>query len=63
MLALICVENTHNRHGGTIINPNQLKDINEISNQNKVKLYMDGARIFNASTALNVDPRELTKYV
>jgi threonine aldolase len=60
---LICVENTHNRHGGTIINPSQLKDINEISNQNKVKLYMDGARIFNASTALNVDPRELAKYV
>jgi threonine aldolase len=61
--SLVCVENTHNRHGGTIITPNQLKEINEISNQNNVKLYMDGARIFNASTALNVDPRELTKHV
>jgi threonine aldolase len=61
--SLVCVENTHNRHGGTIITPNQLKEINEISNQNNVKLYMDGARIFNASTALNVDPKELTKYV
>ncbi len=24
---------------------------------------MDGARIFNASTALNIDPREFTKHV
>ena len=61
--ALVCIENTHNRHGGTIITPNQLKEINEISKQNNLKLYLDGARIFNASTALNVDPRELTKYV
>ena len=61
--SLICVENTHNRHGGTVITPNQLKEINEIAKQNNLKLYMDGARIFNASTALNVDPRELTKYV
>jgi threonine aldolase len=61
--ALICVENTHNRHGGTIITPNQLKEISEISKHNNLKLYMDGARIFNASTALNIDPREFTKHV
>jgi len=61
--SLVCVENTHNRHGGTIVSPDQLKEIKEISMQNNVKLYMDGARIFNASTALNVDPREFTKNV
>jgi threonine aldolase len=61
--SLVCVENTHNRHGGTIIAPNQLKEIKEITNQNNVKLYMDGARIFNASTALNIHPQELAKYV
>jgi threonine aldolase len=61
--SLVCVENTHNRHGGTIVTPDQLKEIKEISMQNKIKLYMDGARIFNASVALNVDPREFTEHV
>lgn len=62
-LGLICVENTHNRHGGTIITPSSLKEISEISKENNIRLYMDGARIFNASVALGIDPRELTRHV
>ena len=62
-VSLVCIENTHNRHGGTIITPNQLKNISEVTKENKIKLYMDGARIFNASIALQIDPKEFTKYV
>ncbi len=60
---LICIENTHNRHGGTIIKPDQIRAISEVSNKYGLKLYMDGARIFNAAVALNVDVKEFTKHV
>jgi threonine aldolase len=62
-LSLVCVENTHNRHGGTIITPSQLKAISEVTKRHSIKLYMDGARIFNAAIALGVDVKEFTKHV
>jgi len=60
--SLICLENTHNRHGGTIITPKQIKPISKIAKSNKLKLYMDGARIFNAAVALGIDVKKLTQY-
>lgn len=61
--SLICVENTHNRHGGTVITADQLGQISSIAKQNNLKLYMDGARIFNAAIALKTSPDKLTKHV
>lgn len=60
---LICIENTHNRFGGTTITPNQIKAINEIAKAHSLKLYMDGARIFNAAVAMKVDVKEFTRHV
>ena len=62
-LSLVCIENTHNRHGGTILTPKQLEAISEVTKKHSVRLYMDGARIFNASVALGVDPKEFAKHV
>jgi threonine aldolase len=61
--ALICIENTHNRHGGTIIKPYQIKAIGEVADKHGLKLYMDGARIFNAAIALKTDVKELARDV
>jgi threonine aldolase len=61
--SLLCIENTHNRHGGTIITPNQIKAISLVAHKNNLKFYLDGARIFNAAVALNVNVKEFTKYV
>jgi threonine aldolase len=61
--ALICIENTHNRHGGTIIKPYQIEAIREVAHKHGLNLYMDGARIFNAAVALKVDVKEFTKHV
>lgn len=61
--ALICIENTHNRHGGTIITPTQIKALNEVAQQHNLKFYMDGARIFNAAVALKIDVKNFTKCV
>jgi threonine aldolase len=61
--ALVCVENTHNRHGGTVVTPEQIRGISEVALRQGLKLYLDGARIFNAAVALNVDVKEFTRYV
>ncbi len=61
--ALVCVENTHNRHGGTIVTLEQLRDIREVTDKHSMKLYMDGARIFNAAIASRIPVTEFTKYV
>ena len=61
--ALVCIENTHNNAGGTVIRPEQIKEIQEVTHAHNIKLYLDGARIFNAAVALGVDVREFTRYV
>lgn len=60
---LVCIENTHNNYGGTVIRPEQIKAIHEVTEAYGLKLYMDGARIFNAAVALGVDVCEFTKHV
>jgi threonine aldolase len=61
--SLICIENTHNRHGGTIITPTQMKEISDVAHQHNLRFYMDGARIFNAAVALKINVKKITKYV
>jgi len=60
---LICIENTHNRAGGTIVKPSQIEAISKVAREHGLRLYMDGARIFNAAVALKVDVREFTRHV
>ncbi len=60
---LVCIENTHNRHGGTVITSRQIEAISEVVKTNDLHLYMDGARIFNAAIALHTDVKTLTKHV
>jgi threonine aldolase len=61
--SLICLENTHNRHGGTVITPDQIKGVKEVAEEHGLQLYLDGARIFNAAAALRVDVKKFTEYV
>jgi len=61
--SLICVENTHNRYGGTIVTPDQMRAISEVAKRHSLNFYMDGARIFNAAVALKVNVKEFTRHV
>lgn len=61
--SLICLENTHNRHGGSITPPEVHAQYREIADRHGVKIHLDGARVFNASAALGIDVREITKHV
>ncbi len=60
---LICLENTHNRAGGTIIPLKVTEQICQLAHQRNITVYLDGARIFNAAIALNIEPALLAKNV
>ncbi|MEG9435876.1 low-specificity L-threonine aldolase [Edaphobacter sp. HDX4] len=57
---LICIENTHNMAGGTVTSLEVLEEIWSGARQAGLPLHLDGARIFNAATALGVDVAALT---
>jgi threonine aldolase len=59
---LICVENTHNRAGGTVQNEEDLAAVRELADKHKLPVHMDGARIFNAAVKLGVPVASLTAY-
>jgi len=61
--SLICVENTHNRAGGTIWSPSQISAVSDLAKSRGLRVHMDGARIFNAAVALGLDVREFTQHV
>jgi threonine aldolase len=61
--SLICIENTHNRAGGTVWSPPQIKALYDFAKTRGLNVHMDGARIFNAAVAQNVDVREFTRHV
>ncbi len=52
--ALICLENTHNRAGGTIYPFEEMKKMREMAKEHGIKMHLDGARIFNASVETSV---------
>jgi len=57
---LICLENTQNACGGIPLTAEYTRQVGELARQNNLSLHIDGARIFNAATAQNVDVKELT---
>src|SRR5213594_1647338 len=60
--SLLCLENTHNWLSGAVLTPEETKAAADLAHANAMRVHLDGARIFNASAALGVDPRELTRY-
>ncbi|MGB5873019.1 MAG: low-specificity L-threonine aldolase [Bacteroidota bacterium] len=60
--SLLCVENTHNRAGGTITPIPLIKEIHEFARNANLKLHLDGARIWNASVATGVPSQEYASY-
>jgi len=48
---LVSVENTHNVAGGTVMAVDELRGVRKSCDEAAVPLYVDGARIFNASIA------------
>ncbi|MGH9675628.1 MAG: threonine aldolase family protein [Candidatus Acidiferrum sp.] len=61
--ALICIENTHNMAGGTLHATASVNEICEQAHEAKLKVHLDGARIFNAAAALGESVAQMTRKV
>ena len=61
--SMVCLENTHNRCSGQVLTPEDTKAVCDVAHAAGVPVHLDGARIFNASVALEVPPVELTREV
>ena len=59
--ALVTLENTHNMHGGTVYPTAVAEDICERAHAAGLRVHLDGARIFNAATALGKTVAEITQ--
>jgi threonine aldolase len=59
--ALICLENTHNFGGGSVMTAAECEDICSQAHGRGIPVHMDGARIFNAAVALNDSVANLTR--
>jgi threonine aldolase len=60
---LVCVENTHNRHGGTCCTPEEIDAVAAVAHAAAVPVHMDGARLFNAAVALKRPARDFVRNV
>src|SRR5947208_10948334 len=60
---LICIENTHNRHGGTCCTPEEISAVAAVAHEASVPVHLDGARLFNAAIALERPARDFVRDV
>ncbi|HQU71594.1 MAG TPA: GntG family PLP-dependent aldolase [Calditrichia bacterium] len=59
---LICLENTHNRAGGTIYPLEEIRRISAWAREQGISLHLDGARLWNASVATGISIAEYAAY-
>ncbi|HEY2117833.1 MAG TPA: GntG family PLP-dependent aldolase [Candidatus Acidoferrum sp.] len=61
--ALVCLENTSNMAGGTVYPTERVDEICKNAHALGLRVHLDGARVFNAATALNEPVSRMTKSV
>ncbi len=59
---LVCVENTHNRGGGSIFPIEEIRRIKKVVDKYNLKFHLDGARLWNASIATGISLSDYAKY-
>jgi threonine aldolase len=59
---IICLENTHNRMGGTIFSPEYAQSVAALAASAGVPVHLDGARIFNAAVATGRPVTDWTRH-
>ena len=57
--SLVCVENTHNRAGGRVFPQALAIEVAACARTHGLGVHLDGARIWNASVASGLSPKEL----
>lgn len=60
---LVAIENTHNSHGGTAIEPAAIDAVADAAHEHGVPVHLDGARLANAAVAHDVSVDRFTERV
>lgn len=61
--SLLCLEVTHNDRGGVARSPEDFKAVVEAGRDMGLAVHLDGARVFNAAVAWDIDVKEYTSSV
>lgn len=59
--SLICVENTHNRGGGSVWPLDRLDDVYALAARRAIPVHLDGARLWNAAAATGASLERLAR--
>jgi len=59
---LVCIENTHNRGGGSVWSLEQIEQVQGAAREADLRMHLDGARLWNASAATGVAERQYARY-
>lgn len=59
---VVCLENTHNAAGGTVLTPAQMEEVAAVAHDRGLRVHVDGARIFNAAVTLDVPASRLARH-
>jgi len=59
---LVCLENTHNRGGGSIYPIGKMVEIYRLAKSRGLLVHLDGARLWNASVASGIQPHEYAQW-
>lgn len=60
--ALVCLEDTHNRAGGTCYPLETLAAIRKVADRHRMSVHIDGARLFNAAVAQGIKVDKIAHY-
>jgi len=58
---LVCLENTHNRAGGTIYPIEEIRRISDCVKNEGLRSHLDGARLWNACAVTGIAPQEYAR--
>nr|WP_026690743.1 low-specificity L-threonine aldolase [Alteribacter aurantiacus] len=59
---LIWLENTHNKSGGRVLPIDYLAQVKSLADEHRIPVHMDGARLFNAAVASDVEISRITEH-
>jgi threonine aldolase len=60
--SLVCMETTHNGAGGAVLPLAHMQAVHTLAREHGVPVHVDGARLFNAAVALNVDAKTIAQH-
>jgi len=58
LTTLVCIENTHNMHGGSVVPLPAMRSIRQLALERSLPVHLDGARLWNAAAATDAELAE-----